>query len=829
MHPPIRTKLILAFLITVLLPLIGTGLYGNWTTSRTLQTQALDNAQADLHLRALQIDGDLKNVRENILFLSQLATLQTLLNENSPSPETRAAVETDFVAFTVTHPDIFQTRYLDQTGMEIVRVEAAETGIRSLPAEELQNKSSRYYFTATMALKSGDVFVSPLDLNREHDALQMPYTPTIRYATPLFRRNGEAAGVVIINLYAAPFLHYTQTGPGQEAILALVDREGYYLSHPDPAQLWGSPRDLNTGANLSADVPEAWEAIEQTPAGVFTPPPQSWLAGVWEELLPVGLLPGLDSAQNPRRVIVYQTVSPHGEAGPQWILVQDFQHTTLFASIWAFRLTATLILFAAAITALVMAASLARGLANPITALTRDVRQFVQTRLGTGLPEPESAPASSQKTGRDFRSFGERHFKSAWISNFGSLASRKVGRIPPRDEIRELMGAFQEMSTVIDSHLEQLTLLNRAGHHIAARLERPAVLDAACFAAEKLLPVAYLSIRLGDEVIHTCGDPAWEVHRESKTVMAVLEAALQGADWRTAGLSSEEGPAGFLCCASLCVNGEIGLIEIYGPDPLLGKPSSGDLLATLATQISISLDNADLYARLQHRKTELQALVKQLITAQEEERRVVAYDIHDGLIQMLVGARLHLRNFEADRDQTPARAEAALQKGLDELGAAIVEARRVIEGLRPAMLDDLGLVTTLREIAEETRTSCQCELDFHVEPPTLRVPPLLEITAFRIAQEALTNVRKYAHTPRLHLALALEPDCLTVEVRDWGRGFDPARQAAPASPDARGMGLIGMQERARLVGGECVIESEPGKGTRVRAVLPLASQEAWDE
>lgn len=96
MQSSIHTKLILAFLITVLLPLIGTGLYGNWTTSCTLQTQALDNAQADLSRRALQIEGDLRNVRENILFLSQLASLQTLINADVPAPETRATVEADF-------------------------------------------------------------------------------------------------------------------------------------------------------------------------------------------------------------------------------------------------------------------------------------------------------------------------------------------------------------------------------------------------------------------------------------------------------------------------------------------------------------------------------------------------------------------------------------------------------------------------------------------------------------------------------------------------------------------------------------------------------------
>ena len=246
----------------------------------------------------------------------------------------------------------------------------------------------------------------------------------------------------------------------------------------------------------------------------------------------------------------------------------------------------------------------------------------------------------------------------------------------------------------------------------------------------------------------------------------------------------------------------------------------GSLLAALANQGSIALEKADLIQQLTDHRTQLETLVKRLIGAQEEERRVVAYDIHDGLVQMLVGVRLHLTNYAAQRLEASPEAEAALHLGLDRLGAAIAEARRVIEGLRPIALDELGLEATLRQHAQELAEEAGWSLEFQVSPANLRAPPEVETTAFRIAQEALTNARKYAATDRVRVSLARENGNLVVEVRDWGRGFDLASAVA----HHQGIGLAGIQERARLLGGLCTIESQLGEGTTVKVTLPLRSE-----
>ena len=780
MKTSLRTKLIVAFLATVLIPLIGTGLYGNWITSQVLEARALDAAQADLRLRAGQIEGYLSNVHKDLLFLSRtdemIAMLAASASGDAAEEETaRSRLAATFAAFAATHPDTFQVRYIDATGQEIVRVDAGADGVEVIPPERLQNKADRYYFTAAMSLGPGEVYTSPVDLNREFGEIQIPYTPTIRYATPLFYEDGTRAGLIILNLYAEPFLRFAQTGEGSEALLFLADSSGWYLTHPDSSRTFGGPADLDTGLSLSSDYPDIWPTAFSDAGGVITSPPSSLWAAVMENLLPLGRLP---ASPDTGRVLVYQTVTAGGENGPTWLLIRDEPRVNLFSDIWEFRLGAIAILGVAASGAFLMAVLLARQLTQPLRDLTSGVR-----RLGRGVAGPPIPVRSS-------------------------------------DEFGELAAAFNDMESALRRSLDRLRLLNQAGHHIAARLDVPAVLEAAGQAVQRLFPVSYVSISPPGSRPYTLGDPAWEAHRQTEAVQAVLRTATGRGNWRSVGLLPESGPAGYLCCAPLCVRGEFGLIELYGPSPELGAPTSGNLLSTLAVQISIALENASLYHQLAERRAELQALVEQLINAQEEERRIVAYDIHDSLIQMLVGARLQLRNFMADRTRDPERAEKALQKGLNELGAAITEARRVIEGLRLATLDDLGLATTLRQYVGEVCSEWGVKLEIVVEPPILNLPPPVETAIFRIAQEAITNARKYSGTARLRVTLRHSDGTLTLEVRDWGKGF-----RVETMREGRGVGLTSMRERARLLGGECYIESTPGMGTSVRAVVPVPVQE----
>ncbi len=215
----------------------------------------------------------------------------------------------------------------------------------------------------------------------------------------------------------------------------------------------------------------------------------------------------------------------------------------------------------------------------------------------------------------------------------------------------------------------------------------------------------------------------------------------------------------------------------------------------------------------------LKELVGRLVAVQEEERRRVAYEIHDGLTQIAIAAHQHLQVF-AERHPPGSRVrEGELDRTLSLAQRVVREARHVIEGLRPTALDDFGLAAALRLEAEELRSE-GWEVSFEEDLGELRLAPEIETALYRTGQEAINNARKHAETTAAHLKLERRSGEVRLEVRDEGRGFDPA---AVSRNGGRGekVGLAGMRERIALLGGELTIASGPGLGTSVVAELPL--------
>lgn len=231
-------------------------------------------------------------------------------------------------------------------------------------------------------------------------------------------------------------------------------------------------------------------------------------------------------------------------------------------------------------------------------------------------------------------------------------------------------------------------------------------------------------------------------------------------------------------------------------------------------------ENARLYEKLTERERELQSLVGQIMTAQEEERRRVAYEVHDGFTQMAAAAYRRLALFAEHRPPESAQDREELEDVIALVQRTVGEARRVIADLRPTTLDDFGLVTALRMQAQEFRGEGY-ETSYEETLGDERLPPALETALFRVAQEALANVRKHAETDRVRVALGRRNGIVRLEVWDWGRGFAPAEIEQGTGPGER-VGLPSMRERIALLGGSLEIHSEPGTGTTVVAEVPLA-------
>lgn len=213
----------------------------------------------------------------------------------------------------------------------------------------------------------------------------------------------------------------------------------------------------------------------------------------------------------------------------------------------------------------------------------------------------------------------------------------------------------------------------------------------------------------------------------------------------------------------------------------------------------------------------LQSLSRRLLEVQESERRTLALELHDELGQVLTGLRLTL---EASLHLPPQTARQQVEAALTLANEMIGQVRELALDLRPAVLDDLGLVPALEWLCKRYTVRTQVTATFEQKGLDRRFAPEVETAAYRIMQEALTNVARHAGVSKARVWLGADQDQLTVEIHDQGRGFEPDTVLAAGA----GSGLVGMRERAALLGGQLTVESAPGQGTRIRAHLPLPAE-----
>ena len=252
----------------------------------------------------------------------------------------------------------------------------------------------------------------------------------------------------------------------------------------------------------------------------------------------------------------------------------------------------------------------------------------------------------------------------------------------------------------------------------------------------------------------------------------------------------------------------VGVVDVHAHDPgLLGADTVGRL-EEVASVMAAVVEGAVLQDRLRRREAELEAFAARTIELQELDRRRIAGEIHDGISQRLVSAWYHLRAAMA-LSSDPAVTEE-LTATTELLSEALEDSRRAITGLRPALLDDLGLRAAITSVAAnlgEVRASV--DLDEH------DLAPHVETAVFRIAQETLQNVVKHAGASHVDVSLRHEGDTVVFTIADDGVGFDPAGAGGPTS-----FGLAGMHERASLLGATLVVRSAPGRGTSITLRLP---------
>lgn len=244
-------------------------------------------------------------------------------------------------------------------------------------------------------------------------------------------------------------------------------------------------------------------------------------------------------------------------------------------------------------------------------------------------------------------------------------------------------------------------------------------------------------------------------------------------------------------------------------------------LKHVASLAAAAIEHAALFRELARKERALQLVVAGTIEAQEEERRRVATEIHDGVMQQLISVWYRMNACERSLDGDPSGARRELTLAKDLVDQALDEARAAIFDLRPTALDDLGLYPALEVLVRRSLSS-----DFDVEVSRRfqhPIPGHVETALYRLAQEAINNIRKHAGACSVKIELQPGPaDEIEMVVSDTGAGFDLA--AYERERPATSFGLLGMKERVELLGGRLTISSTPAQGTSVHVSVPLESR-----
>jgi signal transduction histidine kinase len=245
-----------------------------------------------------------------------------------------------------------------------------------------------------------------------------------------------------------------------------------------------------------------------------------------------------------------------------------------------------------------------------------------------------------------------------------------------------------------------------------------------------------------------------------------------------------------------------------------------DEIGELSDSFNQMITDLQLAAEARRERERLRVeLVERVISAQEDERKRIARDLHDQTSQALVSLIVQLKLVESAR--TKAERAQSIADLREQLRATLNDVRRMAYDLRPGVLDDLGLAQSIQWFAEQCRKNSGIQIHTQIDAACDRLPPHTATAIYRVAQEALSNVVKHSRAAHAWITLKNNAEGVELEIRDDGMGFESPSGTAPLE----GLGLFGMQERIQLLGGRFEVQSEAGKGTRIRARAPCLPKE----
>ena len=296
-------------------------------------------------------------------------------------------------------------------------------------------------------------------------------------------------------------------------------------------------------------------------------------------------------------------------------------------------------------------------------------------------------------------------------------------------------------------------------------------------------------------------------------------------------LVSAEGIKGFVSIPLKAKDKVVGVLNVasheagrFGADDVSLLNSIGDYLGT-------AIEQARLYAGLARAGERYRALLQHALTAQEEERKRIARELHDETSQALTSLTMSLQAIIAMAEMKGI-GDAELMEKLRTMHSYAVHAGneivKLMKELRPTLLDELGMPAAIHRYAKDTLQAQGINVSAEFRGTDERLPPEVEVTLFRIAQGAIGNILEHSGAKNTSIKLECNAGECLLHIEDDGKGFDVSK-LTQVDPSGRGAGLFTMKERARLVGGDCRVESQPGRGTKVIVEIPVAREVPVEE
>ena len=374
---------------------------------------------------------------------------------------------------------------------------------------------------------------------------------------------------------------------------------------------------------------------------------------------------------------------------------------------------------------------------------------------------------------------------------------------------------------------EDIELLTAVGTQMATAIENARLYEKERLTAQRLA----VSERNYRQLFENANDAIW-VHDLEGDIIAANEAA-----GKLVGYSLKEltkmNMRDFLSDEGLNLAGQVRrkLLEkepVEQPyEQLLIRKDRTEAILMLATSLVTEDGKAIGFQHIARNVTEekrmqdnLRYYLQEITKAQEEERKRIARELHDDTAQALYALTRQVDNFARANTNLPAGNAAFLEDLGKQISKVLQDLRRFSQDLRPPMLDDLGLLATLRWLVSEMRERCGIEVDLKVVGDKRRLPPEVEFTLFRIVQEAVRNIERHSQALKAEVSVEFGEGKTRVSVSDNGKGFKLSGSLVDLVRTGK-LGLAGMEERARLLNGNMRIESEPDKGTKVMIEVPI--------